>query len=174
MGMDIIGRAPTSMTGKYFRNNIHWWQPLAAYCQKVAPEIAGGCCHWHTNDGDGLDAAASRALANALQVEIDGGRCADIAREAEAAPKEPSPICEGGGIARCSRLQPSFEILGEVDFVLLLMGDPDDPMIKNPWDMPCFGCGGAGFVRRSTDPFSVENVQAFVAFLRDCGGFSIW
>jgi hypothetical protein len=39
------------------------------------------CRYWHFNDGDGLDAAASRALADALQVEIDSGRCAGIERE---------------------------------------------------------------------------------------------
>jgi hypothetical protein len=59
MGMDVIGRAPTSERGKYFENNSSWWHPLATYCKEVAPEIVSGCRHWHTNDGDGLDAGAT-------------------------------------------------------------------------------------------------------------------
>ena len=61
--MDVVGRAPTSESGKYFGNNNSWWHPLADYCGQVTPKIASACSHWHTNGGDGLDAAASRALA---------------------------------------------------------------------------------------------------------------
>ena len=67
MSMYVVGRAPTSERGKHFGNSIHWWHPLAAFCQHVAPEIASGCKDWHTNDGDGLDADAARALADALR-----------------------------------------------------------------------------------------------------------
>ena len=40
----------------------------------------------------------------------------------------------------------------------------------------CNGCQGAGYVRpwASDYPFSTENVTAFVAFLRESGGFVIW
>ena len=86
MGMDVIGRAPTSERGKYFENNSSWWHPLATYCKEIAPEIARGCRHWHTNSGDGLDAAASRALAEALEAEIESGGCLDIERELRGLP----------------------------------------------------------------------------------------
>ena len=74
MAIAISGIKPTGERGKYFRNNIWWWHPLARYCQEVAPEITSACRNWHTNDGDGLDAAGALALAEALQKEIDANR----------------------------------------------------------------------------------------------------
>jgi hypothetical protein len=56
MGMDVIGRNPTTKQGKYFCNNIHSWHPLARYICAVAPGVADQCKNWHTNDGDGLNA----------------------------------------------------------------------------------------------------------------------
>jgi hypothetical protein len=178
MGMDVIGRAPTSERGKYFENNSSWWHPLATYCKEVAPEIARGCRHWHTNSGDGLDAAASRALAEALEAEIESGRCLDIERQAEAereaAPKEICPICHGKGVVWRTRPQPTVNLYGEVEFAPLYITDADDPRIDDGAGMPCFACNGRGFHRPSfTSPFSVKNVRNFAAFLRDCGGFAI-
>jgi hypothetical protein len=85
MGMDVYGRAPTSKRGEYFREDYVWWHCLATYCKEVAPRVASGCRDWYTNDGDGLDAAASRALAEALEAEIESGRCADVERQGKAA-----------------------------------------------------------------------------------------
>ncbi len=111
MGMDVCGRKPRSDTGKYFRNNIWWWHPLASFCEYVAPDITAGCKYWHSNDGDGLKAAASVALANKLQEAIDGPCGKRMERAVER------------GIER--------------------------------------------------GPFSCENVQEFINFLRDSGGFEI-
>jgi hypothetical protein len=51
MGMDVIGRAPRSERGKYFRSSLFWWRPHADYFQHVAPEICQSCADWYTNDG---------------------------------------------------------------------------------------------------------------------------
>jgi hypothetical protein len=74
MGMDVFGRKPTNKQGEYFRNSIWGWHPLASYVCVVAPEFADHCENWHTNDGDGLNAEDSAALADKLQQEIDSGR----------------------------------------------------------------------------------------------------
>jgi hypothetical protein len=74
MGVDVHGRS-----GKCFDTNWAWWHQLAAYCKEIAPDIVSRCKHWHTNDGDGLNGADSVALADALQNEIDSGRCAKYA-----------------------------------------------------------------------------------------------
>jgi hypothetical protein len=97
MGMDVVGKAPCNETGEYFRNNIWWWHPLADYCQMIAPEITSSCSDWHTNDGDGLDDACARALADALQSEIDSGLTALFARRCNSGlatlPNQPCHAC---------------------------------------------------------------------------------
>jgi hypothetical protein len=104
MGMDVYGRSPQSETGKYFRNNVWWWRPLADYCVQVAPAICARCQYWQSNDGDGLDAEHARVLADALQDEIDSGRCEAFAKiyEAEqaAVPNEPCGLCDATGVRR--------------------------------------------------------------------------
>lgn len=154
MGMDVYGKAHTAPDGEYFRNNIWWWRPLADYCMDVAPNITNGCKYWHSNDGDGLDADAAIALADALDAEIDSGRTLAFASkrlaENKALPDESCTICDGTGM----RLHPPNAGAG---------------------DQPCNGCKATGRVRPSETmySFSVKNVAEFSAFLRSCGGFRI-
>ena len=159
MGMDVYGKKPLNETGEYFRNNVWWWQPLATYACEVAPAITAACKYWQSNDNDGLDAAGSIALADALQAEIDAGRTLiydkkhNSAREAMA--NVPCDLCEGTG----TRMPIPYRGAG----------DPTKDGLK------CNGCDATGFVRPSATfyPFSTENVQEFVNFLRACGGFEI-
>ena len=160
MGMDIIGRSPTGECGEYFRNNVWWWRPLADYCFSVAPDICAACRYWHSNDGDGLDAAKAFALAKALQKEIDAGRTKFYARryasEQELMPNEPCDVCAGTGVRKTGPHRGA--------------GDLREGGIK------CNDCQGAGYVCAwaSHYPFSTENVAAFAVFLCESGGFSIW
>src|ERR1035441_4207245 len=95
MGMDVIGTNPRNQTGKYFRNNIWWWHPLWEYCSEVAPDICGRVVYGHSNDGDGLDAEASTALAQLLRNEIESGRTATYAATRESALKKlPDVVCQ--------------------------------------------------------------------------------
>jgi hypothetical protein len=154
MGMDVYGKRPADETGRYFRNNVWWWHPLADYCMTVAPDIAEQCQCWHSNDGAGLNGNAAVALANALQAEIDSGRCAAYAaiREAEltALPSEPCDLCDGTGKRKPAPARGAGGVI-------------------------CNNCDGTGSVRpwETRYPFAVENVREFVAFLRECGGFEI-
>ena len=101
MGMDVFGKAPRSDKGEYFRNSVWWWHPLWCYCEEVVPDIAGQVECGHSNDGDGLDAAAAAELARRLQAEIDSGATARYAAERqgalEALPDEECSICGGTG-----------------------------------------------------------------------------
>lgn len=158
MGMDVYGRKPTSETGKYFRNSVWWWRPLATYACAVAPDIAAHCKCWQSNDGDGLNAKQSAQLADRLQAEIDAGRTLLYAKRytgaQEASPDEPCWLCEGTGTQRPV---------------------PERGAGDLKTGIKCNSCDGRGYVRPDSThyPFSVENVQRFVAFLRDCGGFNI-
>lgn len=159
MGMDVYGKSAKSEKGEYFRNNVWWWRPLADYCRLVAPEITSGCKCWQSNDGDGLDGEASLKLADALQAEVDSGRTMIYEKsymgKLETTPNVPCRICAGTGIRK-----PVPECGA---------GDPKAGGIT------CNGCSGHGYVRpdEASYPFSVENVEGFIAFLRDCGGFEI-
>jgi hypothetical protein len=150
--MDLYGWRPATVNGDYFRNTGSWWHPLAEYCKQIQPEIAAHCTHWHTNDGDGLDEKDSIALAEALQREIDSGRCEAHAKNVEAAAtSEICFFCKGTAVCK------PFPEVGAGDAAT---------------GVKCWGCDGEG--RIFSDYFSVGNVQEFVTFLRGCGGFSIW
>jgi len=158
MGMDCIGKNQDSEVGKYFRNSVWWWHPLADYCMSVAPGITRHCKHWHSNDGDGLDEMWSLALARVLRTEIAEGRTAkyqdEYTAELNALPDERCKYCDGTGTRG--------------DAIGVSMG-----MVEKKW---CNGCDGKGSHRpfATSYPFSVENVQEFADFLEKCGGFEIW
>lgn len=155
MGMDVNGRKPKNETGEYFRNNIWWWGPLWTYCCSVAPELCAKVKYGYTNDGDGLGARDSSRLAKILFKEIDSGNTqayADALEEkCRKTPLVTCNVCEGTG----KRLPPPNTGAG---------------------NEPCNGCAGKGEVKpwSATQPFSVENVSEFAAFLANSGGFSIW
>src|ERR1700744_8202 len=103
MGMDVYGRKPTTEDGKYFRNNVWWWRPLADYIVDVAPRaLTGKCKYWQSNDGAGLNAKESLRLAVILREEIASGRCKEFAdlraRDIAAMPRLICEWCEGFGI----------------------------------------------------------------------------
>jgi hypothetical protein len=154
MGMDVYGKKPTAPAGKYFRNSVWSWRPLAGYIAMVAPEIAAECKYWQSNDGDGLGARSAKKLADILDEEIRSGRCAEVEAQykadMEAAPDEPCDICGGTG------LRAKVPNIG-------------------PGDEPCNGCNSKGTRRPSTTyyPFEVENVANFAKFARASGGFEI-
>jgi hypothetical protein len=80
VGFDIVGRNPSSEIGAHFGMTAGGWAPLANYIIETVPEIAAECRHWHSNDGDGLDAPEAEALARSLEAEIASGRCMAYAR----------------------------------------------------------------------------------------------
>lgn len=102
MGMDVFGKAPASEVGEYFRNNVWWWRPLADYILNVHPDLASGCTEWHSNSADGLDAAESVALADALDADLSAGAVdayqAAYAAEVAALPREACDLCDSTGL----------------------------------------------------------------------------
>lgn len=171
MGMDVYGKNPKGDAGEYFRNNVWWWRPLADYIITQHPDLASGCEHWHSNDGDGLDEAAAEELAKRLRDDINSGRVKRYARERNeylaSLPREVCDLCEGTGI--------------RTDKVGVDMGMPDRPLSPevailtgrtHGW---CNGCDGVGTKEawQAGYPFDEANVDEFALFLEECGGFSI-
>ena len=157
MGMDVYGKNAKGEAGKYFRNNVWWWHPLAGYCLLIAPTVTAKCKMWHSNDGDGLGESDSLLLAALLRAEIESGRCAKYDAEykahLETLPRKECDFCHGTGSKKHDG--------GHGDRVEEVR--------------PCHVCSGQGSVPsfEASYPFSVENVQGFVTFLENCGGFEI-
>jgi len=172
MGMDVYGKKPKNEAGKYFRNNVWWWRPLADYCLKVGGEVAGKCKAWHSNDGKGLGASDSLKLAKILREEIESGCCEVYEREyneeISALPRVKCDLCKGTGIrtdsAGVEMGMPTKVVPGD---------DKDNPRAgQTGW---CNGCNGRGDKESwgAHYPFSVKNVKEFIEFLENCGGFEI-
>lgn len=154
MGMDVFGKKPSNQTGEYFRNNVWWWHPLWEYCCVVAPKLCAKVENGHTNDGDGLNAKDSVALARLLRDEIKSGRTAayEVTRQAtlDALPEEECPRCNSAGKRK-------------VESGTVAVAEP------------CSLCKATG-KRRPAETyygFEVVNVE-FAAFLEGSGGFEIW
>lgn len=149
MGMDVMGKDPSSKKGEYFRNNCWWWRPLWDYCCMVMPSIDNEKGQY--NDGYGLDGEGSKELARRLVAELDSGMTAIYAEQykklQDEAPDVTCWLCKGSG-------------------------KRNDDVIKGE----CNACKGTGKTRPDIThyPFAVDNVWAFSEFLKECGGFQIY
>ena len=154
MGMDVYGKNPSSEEGKYFRANVWGWRPLADYVQALAPDICSACEYWQSNDGDGLDAEASLALAEVLDAEISSGRA------------EHACILDNGQREAMANVE--CEICGGT-------GKRQKPPGIGPGDVECNGCDSTGFIRPFDTHYGLtfDRVTNFAKFLRHCGGFEI-
>jgi len=175
MGMDVIGLEPITEAGQYFRRNIWGWRRLADMVCVIAPRLTAHCEHWHSNDGDGLDAETSTLLAQELQAAIASGKALRLiaARDAAVAglPREACHLCDGIGIRR--------------DQIGVQAGQPErviGPDTGAPPDHPrygqtgwCNGCSGRGSNANFESHYyvSVDDIAEFARFLAGCGGFEI-
>lgn len=167
MGVDVFGNDPIHKDGGHFCNNWWWWRPLAVYCCEVAPQLTKDHCRWFENSGYGLDPEDSNLLADALQSEIDSGRCAKHAETykqlREASPTQPCKRCAGTGV--------------QGDALTAHTSSPhtSELHVSQTEAHKCDVCDGSGRVLplEAAYDFSVENVAEFVKFLRACGGFEI-
>ena len=140
---------------------MYFWPPLWNYCCKVAPSICSRVGHGKHNHDDGLDAEDSIALAEILRKEIESG-CTTAYAVAyqsmlDAVPHETCKICDGLGYSSVRRLRTRYG--GETEYYI----DRE----------PCKSCFGSGKVRSWVRyfPFKIEEVEHFVPFLENCGGF---
>lgn len=164
MGMDVYGKNPQSETGRYFRNNVWWWHPLADYIIDAHPEIAAACEGWHFNDGDGLNAELSKVLAKALTSDIESGKVAAKAKERDeriaALPRKTCLWCDGTGVRRDHIGYANRQYLRKIPEDERHPDFPDQPHPRAGQTGWCNGC-------KSRYPFSEENVREFAAYPLD-------
>jgi hypothetical protein len=169
--MDVIGRAPETEAGKYFRNNLWWWRPLWDYCLQIAPDLVADV-EGHTNDGDGLDRDGALALARILRGQLAEGLVDVYASEFRAwkasLKRTACDLCNSTGV----RTDPIGVQAGmpdkELEDSLAILVGRD-----RGW---CNACNGEGTREHFSLAYHFErdNVEAFAAFLEGCGGFNIW
>lgn len=174
MGMDVMGRAPTSEEGEYFRNNVWWWRPLWDFCYTAGDGIISEELHagGHFNDGQGLDAEGAYNLGQSLLKAIESGFAAKCEEEFNAyraeMPMESCIYCSGTGIRK--------------DEVGIANGFPEkelEPLMAAATGRThgyCNACQGFGSVESMVTnyTFKVDNVRNFANFLIASGGFNIW
>lgn len=171
MGMDVYGKNPTTEVGSYFRANVWYWHPLWEYCERAFPEYAGKVEHGHSNDGDGLDAGDSKALAGAIRESLTNGNAQAYAEERNAylasLERPTCELCEGTGI-RSDKVgvdngMPTKELA------------PEQAIILGRTHGWCNACNGDGDkdAWETNYPFDLEVLAEFADFLDECGGFEI-
>lgn len=154
MGMDVYGRDNPEA---YFRRNVWGWRPLWDACQTFAPDLTAKVEYGHSNDGDGLNAEDSLALAAILDEAVESGDAHAYVEQREAwldsLPDHECKYCKGTGVRR------------------------DAVGIEN--NMPernyCNGCDSTGRMKDWETCYflTVDDFTEFSAFLKECGGFSI-
>lgn len=189
MGYFVQGKAPVSDVGIAYEANWAGWSPVVKFTRLVAPDIADEC-DWSFNDGQGLDADDSQAIAEVFTRLIDSGElqalCDMHREECEKMPDVKCQFCGGTGIR--VMVEPKYEVpftrpgwLEEQneEFRTRVCSDEDrhgrpHPRAGQPgW---CNSCDGVGYKRprRAEDAWvDVEWLSKWRDFLRDCGGFEI-
>ena len=147
MGFDLFGVNSTSKKGRYFRNNVWYWRPLADY-------VVQQCCiepdGWFDNGGHSVSEEQAREIAATLDRLLSSGQVkayeAEYTQRLERLPDEQCDICLGSGVRA-------------------------DEIIRGT----CNACRGQGTVSAwaRNYPFSEENVREFAEFCRYSGGFTI-
>jgi hypothetical protein len=155
MGFDLSGERAKNKAGEYFRNNVWWWRPLWNYVRER--ELITDAQHTKGMFNDGLligDAQANE-IATKLKIEIKSGRTKRYATKRhkllDALPEIECDLCKG---------------TGKRTWI-----ENNKPVIRI-----CNGCDGKG-TRKQWDThysFNVKNVQEFVEFCENSGGFRIY
>lgn len=174
MGMDVMGNAPKSEVGEYFRNSVWSWKPLWTYCLEVAPDIIGeeAAEGGYYNGGSGLDADAAEKLGNRLMAEYASGNTEEAKRkydlEISEIPLVDCVYCEGTGI----RTDAVGESMGMPNKEL----SEDLAIILGRTHGICNGCNGYGKHEHyaTSYSFEVSNIVDFAQFCIQSGGFAIY
>ena len=146
--------------GAYFRNNVWWWRRLAAYVLDCCDDMISEHDHqaWHENGGHEVSEALAIMIADRMQKHIDSGDAKqvqdDIMNKVKKAKehnkfieKQLDDLCKKHNVNNCSEL---------------------DSKAKKEWDKI--------YDKKSWDdsyPFEVVNLERFIKFCRESGGFEI-
>ena len=151
--------------GVYFRNNVWWWRPLANFMREH--------CDWFTqeqqarlHDNSGFEFSEHEALtiADTLQKKVDDGTV-KVREEVNRREMKVAEEWNKGIHAQQEELEKEVK------------KETGDAKIV-PYDYPEHFKKKYDAIQKQTDrkayyPFKERNVKRFIAFLRECGGFSV-
>ena len=146
--------------GAYFRNNVWWWRHLANYVLDCCNDMILEDDHqgWHENGGHEVSEALAIKIADRMQIYIDSGDAkqfeAEIMDKVKKAKEHNKFIDKQMDDLLAKHNVKKFNEL--------------EPEQQNEWEKI--------YDKRSWDdsyPFSVENVESFIKFCRESGGFEI-
>ena len=171
MGMDVYGKNAANEVGEYFRRNVWGWRPLWEYVELTHPDIASLVEYGYSNDGDGLNATNSKALAKALREDLAVGLTAKYIegrnKILSELPLETCDLCGGTGIRTDDVGQEYKMPERELDEAMAIALGRTCGY--------CNGCNAEG----TKEPWEtnyyleVEDIEQFADFLENCGGFEI-
>jgi hypothetical protein len=171
MGMDVYGKNAANEVGEYFRRSVWGWRPLWQYVEISHSEIASLVAYGYSNDGDGLNTAKSKTLANLLRDDLSSGYAEKYiqARNQHLSEleRDTCELCSGTGIRTdavgVEHKMPEQELNSEI---AILLGRTVGY---------CNGCNGEGKKDAWDTNYSLdlEDLEQFADFLENCGGFEI-
>jgi len=151
--------------GIYFRNNVWWWRPLADLVIKLCKLLDEKQKeHLHDNGGYKYDEATAHYIADTLEAFVKS----PVAKRSEIEHKKAMKKAE----AHNKKVQVKLDALRVKAIArtknknIVPRDYPKD--LNDKWE-------SIYRERDHTDsyPFALKNVQAFIKFLRECGGFSV-
>ena len=146
--------------GTYFRNNVWWWRRLATYVLDCCDDMISEHDHqaWHENGGHEVSKALAIMIADRMQEHIDSGdakqfedrikqKVKKAAEHNKFIQKQLDDLCNKHNVDNCSELKPKArEEWGKI-------------YDNKSWD--------------DSYPFEVRNLESFIKFCRESGGFEI-
>jgi hypothetical protein len=173
MGMDVNGIDPDAQVGEYYRGQWDDWHALAHCICALAPSETAPCKGWHYNDGDGLNAEESIALADKLDRCLKDGSVDAYIADRDAPLKKASAVrCRSCGLAVFRGLKVVVDGEWEPDTPT----SADDGANRGAAQFGSCVCGKRvlEIPNHSRGDLSANGVRRFVEFVRHSGGFSIW
>ena len=148
--------------GIYFRNTIWWWRPLWNYVSSVCDFNDDETSRGLYNDGTIIYKYEALNIAKILQEELDNGNILSYSNkyteELDNLPLEPCEFCNGTGV----RFWDDIEIAKDCNSCNTESSRKDG---IPPGKVKNFS---------TSYPFSIENVESFIKFCKESGGFHIW
>ena len=160
MGFDLYGQEPKNKFGEYFRQNVWGWRPIWEYvCTHHADSLDQKTLEMgNYNEGHIVSKQQATTLANKIHVDLQDGTVSDFVKMVEDSvkkAKEHNKFID----KQMNDLLAKHNVKAACDL---------EPKHKEEWDKIYAEHDWA-----DSYPFAVDNLESFIKFCRESGGFEI-